>query len=102
MKKLFQGWKIEISKLFEINKVYHKKLMRIKTSYQYLPKPVFSFICSKLADYHNLLEKEGVDLVDETCFFAKSFLWEWNTMNSSLIQTKIHDLFEKIGIRADL
>jgi len=102
MKKLFSGWKIEIDKLFEINRVYHKKLMRIKSSYQYLPKPVFTFICSKLSDYHNVLEKEGVDILDENSFFEKKVLWEWNTMNSNIIKTKIKDLFEKIGIRPDI
>lgn len=101
LKKLFTGWKIEIDKIFEINRVYHKKLMRIKANYQYLPKPVFTFICSKLSDYHNFLEKEGVEIMDENSFFEKKLIWEWNTMNSNIIKTKIHDLFEKIGIRVD-
>jgi hypothetical protein len=98
MKKLFYGWKIELPKLFEINRIYHKRLMKIKTNYQNIPKPVFTFMCSKLSEYHHWFEKEGLVVLDEDSFFEKSLIWEWNTMNSSIIKTKVHDLFEKIGV----
>jgi 8-oxo-dGTP pyrophosphatase MutT (NUDIX family) len=97
--KLFEGWNISLDKLFEVNRVYHQKLMKIKAHYSYMPKTIFSFICSKLTNYYEILEKTGVEIMDEDQFFQKSLVWEWNTMDAKFIHQKIEDLFIKTGVQ---
>jgi hypothetical protein len=99
LKRLFEGWNIGIDKIFEVNRVYHRKLMKMKTQYSYMPKAIFSFICSKLDNYYNFFEKSGVTVLDENDFFSKSVIWEWNTMDANLIKQKMADLFDKIGMQ---
>jgi hypothetical protein len=101
LKKLFDGWKMDLDKIFEVNRIYHKKLMKIKSQYNYIPKPIFNFICSRLTDYHHMLEKTGMEMIDEDSFFDKSIVWEWNTMNSSMIKNKVRDLFNKTGVQVN-
>jgi hypothetical protein len=99
MKKIFEGWNITTDKVFEVNRVYHKKLMRIKSQYSYMPKTIYTFICSKLEHYYHFLEKTGIQMIDELDFFDKSVMWEWNTMNSTNVKTKINDLLIKTGVQ---
>lgn len=101
LKKLFEGWKIDLEKIFEVNRIYHKKLMKIKSNHMYIPKPIFNFICARLADYHHMLEKTGMELIDEETFYDKRIVWEWNTMNSQMIYGKVHDLFNKTGVHVN-
>lgn len=101
LRKLFEGWKIDLEKIFEVNRIYHKKLMRIKSQYSYMSKPMFNFICSRLVNYHHVLEKTGVELMDEDKFFDMTMVWEWNTMNYQTIKTKIKDLFQKTGVQVN-
>lgn len=99
LKKEFEGWNISIEKIFEVNRVYHQKLMRIKSQYSYMPKTIFNFICSKLEPYYNFLEKSGISMMSEDEFFEKSLLWEWNTMDVTVIQQKLKDLYTKTGVQ---
>ena len=101
LRKLFEGWKIDIEKIFEVNRVFHRKLMKIKTQYSYISKPVFNFICSRLTDYHHFLEKTGIEFSDENNFFDKKIVWEWNTMNAQMVKNKVKDLFEKTGVQVN-
>jgi hypothetical protein len=101
LRQLFDGWKIEIEKIFEVNRIYHKKLMKIKSNYSYIPKPIFNFICTRLVDYHHMLEKSGIELMDEDMFFDDKIVWEWNTMNSQMIKNKVRDLFNKTGVQVN-
>jgi len=69
LRTLFDGWKIDLEKIFEVNRIYHRKLMNIKSHYTYIPKPIFNFICARLIDHHHMLEKTGMELMDEDLFF---------------------------------
>jgi hypothetical protein len=99
LKKIFEGWKIDMDKILEVNRLYHQRLMRIKSNYSPLSKQVFGFICSKLANYYHLLEKSGIEFLEEDQFYSAKNIWEWNTMNSINIKTKIKSLFEKVGVQ---
>jgi hypothetical protein len=99
LKKTFEGWNIPIEKIIEVNKLYHQRLMRIKSNYSAVSKQVFGFICSKLGDHHHLLEKAGIDFLDENDFYKSDKIWEWTTMNVNHIKSKIKSLFEKVGIQ---
>jgi len=101
LKKLFEGWKIDLEKIFEVNRIYHKRLMKIKTNYTYISKPIFNFICARLSEHHNMLEKTGMDLIEEDTFYNKDIVWEWNTMNSQMIRIKVRDLFNKTGVHVN-
>jgi hypothetical protein len=98
---LFDGWKIDLEKIFEVNRIFHRKLMNIKSHYTYIPKPIFNFICTRLSDYHHMLEKAGMELVDEDSFFNNQIVWEWNTMNAHVIKNKVRDLFNKTGVQVN-
>ena len=97
-RKTFDGWNIDLEKIIEVNRLYHQRLMKIKSNYSALSKQVFGFICSKLGEHHHLLEKAGVDFLEEEEFYHSNKIWEWNTMNAIQIKTKIKSLFEKVGI----
>jgi hypothetical protein len=101
LRTLFDGWKIDLEKIFEVNRIFHRKLMNIKSHYTYIPKPIFNFICTRLSDYHHMLEKVGMELVDEDSFFNHQIVWEWNTMNSQMIKNKVRDLFNKTGVQVN-
>lgn len=101
LRTLFDGWKIDIEKIFEVNRVYHRKLMNIKSHYTYIPKPIFNFICARLIDHHHMLEKVGMELMDEDLFFDDKIVWEWNTMNAQMIKNKVRDLFNKTGVQVN-
>lgn len=101
LRSLFDGWKIELDKIFEVNRIYHRKLMNIKSQYTYIPKPIFNFICARLSDYHHMLEKVGMELMDEDLFFDNKIVWEWNTMNAQMIKNKVRDLFNKTGVQVN-
>lgn len=98
-RKTFEGWNIDLEKIIEVNKLYHQRLMRIKSHYSSLSKQVFGFICSKLGEHHHLLEKAGVDFIEEEEFYKQNKIWEWNTMNANNIKGKIKSLFEKVGVQ---
>jgi hypothetical protein len=99
IKTIFKGWDIDIDQIFEINRMFHQRLMRIYTPHHYISKPIYNFICSKLKEYHGFLEKTGVDIMNEPDFFKQTSVWEWNTMNSETVRMKIHDLFLKTGVQ---
>jgi hypothetical protein len=99
LKKTFEGWNIPIEKIKEVNKLYHQRLMRIKSNYSAVSKQVFGFICSKLGDHHHLLEKAGIDFLEENEFYKSDKIWEWTTMNVNQIKSKIKSLFEKVGVQ---
>jgi hypothetical protein len=101
LRKLFDGWKIELDKIFEVNRIYHRKLMNIKSHYTYIPKPIFNFICARLGDHHHMLEKVGMELIEEESFFDSKIVWEWNTMNAQMIKNKVRDLFNKTGVQVN-
>jgi hypothetical protein len=101
LSKLFDGWKIDLEKIFEVNRVYHRKLMKIKSPYTYIPKPIFNFICARLTDYHHMLEKSGMELIDEDTFYDKKIVWEWNMIHSAPIRNKVRDLFNKTGVQVN-
>jgi hypothetical protein len=101
LRTLFDGWKIDIEKIFEVNRIFHRKLMNIKSNYTYIPKPIFNFICNRLSDYHHMLEKVGMELIDEDSFFNQEIVWEWNTMNAQMIKNKVRDLFNKTGVQVN-
>jgi hypothetical protein len=101
LKKLFEGWKIDLDKIFEVNRIYHKKLMKIKSNHVYISKPIFNFICARLSEHHHMLEKTGMELLDEDVFYSKDIVWEWNTMNSHTIKSKVRDLFNKTGVHVN-
>jgi hypothetical protein len=99
LKRIFEGWNIQIEKIFEVNRVYHQKLMRIKSQYSYMPKTIYNFICSKLINYYHMLEKAGVNVIDEDEFFDPRIVWEWNTMDVMNIKQKLKDLYIKTGVQ---
>lgn len=99
MKNLFAGWNIDIEKLFEVNRVYHQKLMKMKTQYSYMPKPIFNFICAKLSNYYNFFEKKGIEILEEEEFFNSKNIWEWNTMNFETVRKKLEELCQKTGVQ---
>jgi hypothetical protein len=99
LKKIFEGFKIDLEKIFEVNKVYHQRLMRIKSNYTPISKQVFGFICSKLSHYHHLLEKSGIEIMEEDEFYNHEQVWEWKTMNSENVKNKIKSLFIKTGVQ---
>jgi hypothetical protein len=99
MKSLFAGWNIDIEKLFEVNRVYHQKLMKMKTQYSYMPKPIFNFICGKLSNYYNFFEKKGIEILEEEEFFNSKNIWEWNTMNFETVRKKLEELCQKTGVQ---
>lgn len=99
LRKLFSGWNVDIEKIFEVNRVFHQKLMRIKAQYSYMPKNLYNLICSRLTNYYNFLEKSGIDIMNEDKFFDSKYIWEWNTMDVDVIRQKLKDLYIKTGVQ---
>ena len=99
LKRLFAGWNINLEQLFEVNRVYHQKIMKMKAQYSYMPKTIYNFICSKLINYYSFLEKSGIDILEEEEFFNTNLLWEWNTMDVNSIKQKLKDLSVKTGVQ---
>ena len=99
VRSIFKDVDIHIDQILLINRIFHQKLMRIPCPNYNISRPLFQFICSKLKEYHGFLEKTGVTIMNEDQFFDEHFVWEWNTMDPKLVQTKIHDLFLKTGVQ---
>jgi hypothetical protein len=48
-----------------------------------------------------MLEKAGMELIDEESFFDNKIVWEWNVMNAQMIKNKVRDLFNKTGVQVN-